>query len=394
MDWEFGRGSRRMRRGYGRSEWDEGDRDERTYARPTSGDAWSGTAVARGRRDDDRDDRFERSERRYERADDEMNADWGDRFDRDTPYRRGEWDEGWRGRESNQDDWRFRRSGISRGDRERERWGSRPESRGYREVERDFGFRGEYAPGGRGGTYQNWDERPRYATYPRRDGGSGYERSSWTGGQFSGRGPRGYRRSDERIWEEACEILAHYGELDASEIDVQVRDGEVTLEGTVDSRWSKRLAEDLLEDVRGVHDVHNRLRVQRVQGQEQPGRDRGPRDARFGDQRAQGTGSLSASGTPMGTGIGTRAGVGPDMLVVSSDNDEVGTVKELRASDFLVDRALQRDIYVPFNAVRTVEGGRIILNMAIGQIDDAGWESPPLVETGEGTTGAYNTPAD
>jgi osmotically-inducible protein OsmY len=43
---------------------------------------------------------------------------------------------------------------------------------------------------------------------------------------------------------------------------VQVENGEVILEGTVDSRPSKRMAEETAETVSGVHDVHNRLRIE------------------------------------------------------------------------------------------------------------------------------------
>jgi BON domain len=55
--------------------------------------------------------------------------------------------------------------------------------------------------------------------------------------------------------------LLEHGEIDATEIDVSVSDREVTLEGVVDDKRTKRLAEDVAESVRGVRDVHNRLRV-------------------------------------------------------------------------------------------------------------------------------------
>jgi len=51
--------------------------------------------------------------------------------------------------------------------------------------------------------------------------------------------------------------------VDASDIDVRVNDGEVTLEGSVRERREKRIAEDVAERVAGVRDVHNLLRVNR-----------------------------------------------------------------------------------------------------------------------------------
>ncbi|HET6585937.1 MAG TPA: BON domain-containing protein [Nannocystaceae bacterium] len=77
-----------------------------------------------------------------------------------------------------------------------------------------------------------------------------------------GKGPKNYVRSDERIREDACELLAA-ADLDASEIDVTVRDGEVMLEGTVEDRSAKRRAEDVVARARGVKDVHNHLRLAR-----------------------------------------------------------------------------------------------------------------------------------
>jgi osmotically-inducible protein OsmY len=82
-------------------------------------------------------------------------------------------------------------------------------------------------------------------------------------GVFHGRGPKNYVRSDERIHEDVCEHLAYHPYVDASDIEVIVRDGEVTLTGTVDGRMVKRAAEDCVDHVRGVKDVHNHLRVRR-----------------------------------------------------------------------------------------------------------------------------------
>lgn len=77
---------------------------------------------------------------------------------------------------------------------------------------------------------------------------------------FAGRGPRGYKRSDERIREEVCDALMRDPMIDASDIDVRVEGGHVTLEGSVDERRNKRRAEDMSEAVAGVQDVTNHLR--------------------------------------------------------------------------------------------------------------------------------------
>jgi osmotically-inducible protein OsmY len=78
---------------------------------------------------------------------------------------------------------------------------------------------------------------------------------------FAGRGPTTYRRNDTRIHEDICEHLTEHAQIDASRIDVEVRDGEVTLSGYVATREQKRLAEDIAEITRGVRQVHNTLRV-------------------------------------------------------------------------------------------------------------------------------------
>ena len=81
-------------------------------------------------------------------------------------------------------------------------------------------------------------------------------------GPHRGRGPKGYKRSDERIHEDVCERLTEDPFIDASNVEVVVKDGEVTLTGTVSSRGLKRRAEDLAELASGVGHVQNNLRVE------------------------------------------------------------------------------------------------------------------------------------
>ncbi len=87
--------------------------------------------------------------------------------------------------------------------------------------------------------------------------------SAWFGGEgpHRGVGPKGYVRSDERIRELVCDDLMDDPWVDASGIEVAVKDGEVTLSGTVSDRDAKRWAEDAAEHVGGVRHVQNNLRI-------------------------------------------------------------------------------------------------------------------------------------
>lgn len=76
-----------------------------------------------------------------------------------------------------------------------------------------------------------------------------------------GKGPKGYKRSDERIKEDISDRLGDDPYIDATEIEIVVANGEVTLMGSVNDRMDKRRAEDLAEKVSGVQNVENRIRV-------------------------------------------------------------------------------------------------------------------------------------
>jgi osmotically-inducible protein OsmY len=62
--------------------------------------------------------------------------------------------------------------------------------------------------------------------------------------------------------EDVSDRLSDDGALDASNIEVSVTNGEVQLNGSVSSKWAKRRAEDCAENVSGVTNVQNNLRIE------------------------------------------------------------------------------------------------------------------------------------
>src|SRR6266850_2175124 len=145
----------------------------------------------------------------------------------------------------------------------------------YWDRERGRRYRGEGYYGGYYGYPERERERDREREYERRGGDRGFfdragdEVRSWFGDEDAQRRRVRYQRSDERIREDVCERMSDCGELDATDIEVRVSNAEVTLQGMVRDRQDKRLAEDLVDEVSGVREVHNQIRVS------QPGSDAG-----------------------------------------------------------------------------------------------------------------------
>ena len=115
-------------------------------------------------------------------------------------------------------------------------------------------------------------------------------------GNYRGQGPKGYTRSDARILEDVSDRMSEDSRLDASDIEVAVDAGEVTLTGSVSDRAAKRRAEDVAEDVSGVKHVQNNLRV------------------RQGTTAASGGGTVRTTGDlgPGGSGAGSSFTVRDD----------------------------------------------------------------------------------
>jgi hypothetical protein len=117
-----------------------------------------------------------------------------------------------------------------------------------------------------GDEWMNFD-RPRGEDLQRRHGGWDLQHGLHRQGQGPGKAPKGYTRPDERIREDICEQLMS-SPYDASDVEISVSRGEVTLTGTVPSRADKWGIEDVADTILGVQDVHNQIRVNR--GEERP----------------------------------------------------------------------------------------------------------------------------
>jgi osmotically-inducible protein OsmY len=162
------------------------------------------------------------------------------------------------------------------GGRDRDDYG-RNRSRGYSDDDyRDSGYRGGYDRGGYGGGSDRDDRGWGYSDRSDRYGGERGYGSSYrrdlsdddlheheSRRSHYGKGPRNDTRSKERVQERVSDELHDDHDLDASDIEVKTSDnGEVTLEGTTDSRWSKRRAENCAYRVRNVRHVQNNIRVE------------------------------------------------------------------------------------------------------------------------------------
>jgi osmotically-inducible protein OsmY len=82
-----------------------------------------------------------------------------------------------------------------------------------------------------------------------------------------GKGPKNFKRTDDRIKELISDKLTDDWQIDASDIEISVLNGEVTLTGFVNERIQKRKAEDLAESVFGVTQVDNRIKLNRPASQ-------------------------------------------------------------------------------------------------------------------------------
>ena len=146
-----------------------------------------------------------------------------------------------------------------------ERYGYRDDA-DYNRYQQRGNYQGNYGNqqsyGSQQGGFQQqggygWQERGS------QQGEYGSQGSSQREGRYKGVGPRNYQRSDQRIMEDINDRLNDHPYIDASDVQVKVKEGEVILEGTVDSRWAKHHVEDIADEVSGVKDVENRIHIKK-----------------------------------------------------------------------------------------------------------------------------------
>lgn len=80
---------------------------------------------------------------------------------------------------------------------------------------------------------------------------------------YAGVGPKSYVRSDESILDEIFNLLTKSEFVDASDITVDVHDRVVKLHGSVTERYNKYYVEDLVENVPGILDIQNDIKVRK-----------------------------------------------------------------------------------------------------------------------------------
>jgi sporulation protein YlmC with PRC-barrel domain len=74
---------------------------------------------------------------------------------------------------------------------------------------------------------------------------------------------------------------------------------------------------------------------------------------------------------PLESGAPVRVG----MEVVGSDGRHMGTVKAVRASDFVIDRRFRRELAAPFEAIQEV-GERVVLSVPAREATRMDWLHP------------------
>lgn len=188
---------------------------------------------------------------------------------------------------------------------------------------RDYLDEGRVQFGRGGGSESDWSGA--YSQYGRQGQGGtmgGYGQQM----HRQKRGPKDYQRTDERIREDLCERLWQSHHIDAQDVSVQVKDGKVTLDGTVPDRHMKHAIEDMADECWGVKDVENRIRVSSPDSSmSQSGREQSDSSASTTSGQQSGAGSSGSAGQSATSGQTGSSGYGAGSSTGSTSGSSSST---------------------------------------------------------------------
>ncbi|MBX3387824.1 MAG: BON domain-containing protein [Phycisphaeraceae bacterium] len=149
------------------------------------------------------------------------------------------------------------------------------QSRSHRQDDLD-GYENDYSGRPISGAYSTEQPRQNSGNSGINSGSWRSNNDAWNGGSYElqhnqrGKAPKNYRKSDDRVRDDVSERLVDDG-YDCSEVDVNCKDGIVTLSGECCDRDTKHGMERSASDVHGVKDVDNQLRMKHRDSSEDSG---------------------------------------------------------------------------------------------------------------------------
>ena len=164
------------------------------------------------------------------------------------------------------------------------------------------------------------------------------------------------------------------------DVHATVNSGVVTLTGNVKEEMDIKRAVLIAKAVEGLNEVRQELQIAGVSQAEQNGHSEPV--AEFSSDAAAPATAEALS--PINEGLNPPAEADKDsqaspiregMDVFDSEGKKVGKVKEVRSSDFLLNRLLARNYYVPLIAC-TMSGDGVHLNVKGSEMKDQDWASP------------------
>jgi hypothetical protein len=164
------------------------------------------------------------------------------------------------------------------------------------------------------------------------------------------------------------------------DVHATVNSGVVTLTGTVREEMDIRRAVMVTKAVEGLSEIREEMKVVGASQGEQDGHI----DPIEGISSSPITKEAAAEFSPVDEGLNPPTPADKENLssliregmeVFDSEGKKVGKVKDVRESDFLLNRLLARNYYVPYDACAMSTDG-VHLNIKGSEMKDQGWASP------------------